>query len=98
MKTYSGEQLPKFQVSGTELRIHWDAKEVESPNGTQWEQEEAVCHVQDPYGTLVAKIIGAVYDHNAEFAAINDGGEQKDDYMAFRLVAKQLAKDYIDSK
>jgi hypothetical protein len=100
MKTYSSEQLPTYQVSGQDLRIHWDAKEVPAPgmdeSAMQWEQEEALCDVADSYGQLVAKIIGAVYDHNAEFAAINDGGEKYEAYQAFRAQAKALAKGWAD--
>jgi ATP-dependent protease HslVU (ClpYQ) peptidase subunit len=98
MKTYSSEQLPTYQVSGQELRIHWDAKEVPVGEATQWEQEEALCNVSDSYGLLVAKIIGSVYDHNAEFAAINDGGEKYATYQAFRTQAKALAQGWIDQE
>lgn len=101
MKVYSSEQLPTYQVSGQELRIHWDAKEVpvSGMNGpsTQWEQEEALCAVADAYGQLVAKIIGAVYDYNAEFAAINDGGEKYAAYQAFRAQAKALALGWTEA-
>jgi hypothetical protein len=102
MKTYSAEQLPTYQVSGQELRIHWDAKEVpvfgmDEPQ-TQWEQQEALCNVSDSYGQLVATIIGSVYDHNAEFAAINDGGEKYHAYQAFRVQAKALAKGWLDQE
>jgi len=100
MKTYSSEQLPTYQVSGQELRIHWDAKEVPAPGmdelSTQWEQEEALCNVFDNYGQLVAKIIGSVYDYTAEFAAINEGGEKYAAYQAFRAQAKALAQGWID--
>jgi len=101
MKVYSSEQLPVYQVSGQELRIHWDAQEV-STSGmddeprTQWEQNEALCNVSDSYGQLVAKIIGSVYDYNAEFAAINDGGEKYAAYQAFRAQAKQLANSWLN--
>jgi len=101
MKVYSSEQLPVYQVSGQELRIHWDAQEV-STSGmddeprTQWEQNEALCNVSDSYGQLVAKIIGSVYDYNAEFAAINDGGEKYAAYQAFRAQAKQLADGWLN--
>jgi hypothetical protein len=99
MKVYSSEQLPTYQVSGQELRIHWDAQEVPAPSmddepRTQWEQEEALCGVADNYGQLVSKIIGAVYDQNAEFAAINDGGQKYEAYQAFRVKAKALAKGW----
>lgn len=103
MKVYSSEQLPAYQVSGQELRIHWDAQEVPAPSmddepRAQWEQNEALCNVSDSYGQLVAKIIGSVYDHNAEFAAINDGGEKYEAYQAFRTQAKTLAQGWVDSK
>jgi ATP-dependent protease HslVU (ClpYQ) peptidase subunit len=98
MKTYSAEQLPTYQVSGQELRIHWDAKEVPDESSTQWEQQEALCNVSDSYGQLVATIIGSVYDHNAEFAAINDGGEKYHAYQAFRVQAKALAKGWLDQE
>ena len=103
MKVYSSEQLPVYQVSGQELRIHWDAQEVPAPSmddepRTQWEQNEALCHVADGYGQLVAKIIGSVYDYNAEFAAINDGGEKYATYQAFRVQAKALAKGWINKE
>jgi ATP-dependent protease HslVU (ClpYQ) peptidase subunit len=100
MKSYSAEQLPAYQVSGQELRIHWDAKEVPGmdESSTQWEQQEALCNVSDSYGQLVATIIGSVYDHNAEFAAINDGGEKYAAYQAFRVQAKALAKGWLDQE
>jgi len=63
---------------------------------TQWEQNEALCNVSDSYGQLVAKIIGSVYDYNAEFAAINDGGEKYAAYQAFRAQAKQLANGWLN--
>lgn len=103
MKVYSSEQLPTYQVSGQELRIHWDAQEVPAPSmddepRTQWEQNEALCNVSDSYGQLVSKIIGSVYDYNAEFAVINDGGERYEAYQAFRIQAKALAQGWMDSK
>ena len=100
MKTYSNTQLPTYQISGQELRIHWDAQEVAAPNigepRMQWEQNEAVCGLNDTYDQLVAKIIKSVYDYNAEFAAINDGGEKYAVYQAFRLQAKALARGWIN--
>jgi hypothetical protein len=98
MKVFSNTQLPTYEVSGQVLRIHWDAQEVPAPSfdepRTQWEQNEALCQVSDSYGQLVAKIIGSVYDYNAEFAAINDGGEKYATYQAFRVQAKALAEGW----
>jgi predicted Mrr-cat superfamily restriction endonuclease len=100
MKVFSDSQLPVYQVIGQTLLVHWDAKEVPAPSmgepRTQWEQNEAVCDVADSYAQLVAKIITSVYDHNAEFAAINDGGEKYQAYQAFRVQAKSLAQGWVD--
>jgi len=99
MKVYSDTQLPTYQVIGQSLLIHWDAQQVPAPSfgepRTQWEQNEAACDVADSYNQLVAKIIGSVYDYNAEFAAINDGGEKYATYQAFRTQAKALANGWI---
>lgn len=100
MKTYSNTQLPTYQTSGQELRIHWNAQQVpvagiNNTGALQWEQNEAVCGVNDSYDQIVAKIINSVYDYNAEFAVINDGGEKYDVYQAFRAQAKTLARDWI---
>lgn len=66
MKVYSGEdfKLPEYQVSGHEVRIHWDAQliEFDDMDGTprkQWLQYEALCHVDDSYEQLFAKIMHA---------------------------------------
>jgi hypothetical protein len=102
MKVFSNTQLPIYQVSGQELRIHWDAQEVSIPGigelKIQWEQNEALCQTSDNYGQLVAKIIGSVYDYNAEFAAINDGGDKYIAYQSFRLQAKALAHGWINGE
>ncbi len=99
MKVYSDTQLPTYQVIGQSLLIHWDAQEVAAPSigepRTQWEQNEAQCNVADSYGQLVSKIIGSVYDYNAEFAAINDGGDKYAAYQAFRAQAKSLANGWL---
>lgn len=100
MKVFSDSQLPVYQVIGQTLLVHWDAKEVPAPSmgepRTQWEQNEAQCNVADSYGQLVAKIIGSIYDYNAEFASINDGGEKYQAYQAFRVQAKSLAQGWVD--
>jgi hypothetical protein len=103
VKVYSGEQLPTYQVSGQELRIHWDAKEVPAPSmddepRMQWEQEEALCRVADGRGALIQLIIAAVYDTGAELAAINNGGDDYAAYQAFRVQAKALADGWLASK
>lgn len=101
MKTYSAEQLPTYQVSGQELRIHWDAKEVPAPGNepaTQWEQNEALCGVADSRGQIISAIIRSVYSVDAEFAAINNAEDDPAEYaafQAFRTQAKLLADGWL---
>ena len=98
MKTYSAEQLPTYQVSGQELRIHWDAKEVPAGEETQWEQNEALCGVADSRGQIISAIIRSVYSVDAEFAAINNAEDDPAEYaafQAFRTQAKLLADGWV---
>ena len=105
MKTYSAEQLPTYQVSGQELRIHWDAKEVpafsmDDEPRTQWEQNEALCGVADSRGQIISAIIRSVYSVDAEFAAINNAEDDPAEYaafQAFRAEAKRLADGWFVS-
>jgi hypothetical protein len=101
MKTYSSEQLPTYQVSGQELRIHWDAKEVpvfgmDEPQ-TQWEQQEALCNVSDSRASLIEKIMATKYPtYGAEVAALCNGGDDAAQHEAFRAQAKSLADGWIN--
>ena len=100
MKVYSDEQLQTYQVIGQTLLIHWDAQQISAPSmgepRMQWEQNEAQCNTADNRGQVISAIIGSVYDHNAEFAAINDGGEKYIAYQAFRTQAKALADAWLN--
>ncbi len=101
MKTYSSEQLPTYQVSGQELRIHWDAKEVPAQgmdeSSTQWEQQEALCNVSDSRASLIEKIMATKYPtYGAEVAALCNGGDDAAQHEAFRAQAKSLADGWIN--
>lgn len=106
MKVYSQQELPMYDVSGHELRIHWDSKQVtkQEMNGqtvTQWECNEALCSVFDNRSKLIQKIIGSVYEPADEIATINNQTtkpEEYADYQAFRALAKSLADGWLESK
>lgn len=101
MKVYSSEQQEIYAVSGQELRIHWDIKEVTINDQTQWEADEALCTIWDDRSTLIEKIIGSVYTPSAEFAMINnkdDKPEKYAEYQAFRTTAKSLADGWLATK
>lgn len=103
MKVQSNEQLPAYQVSGQELRIHWDAQEItaDGMDGpvTYWEQSEALCGVADSRGQIISAIIRSVYSIDDELATINNQANKPDEYaayQAFRAQAKQLADGWIN--
>ena len=106
MKVYSDARPDVYVVSGNNLRIHWDIKEVKLPNmddepRTQWEAEEALCSIFDQRATLIEKIIGSVMDTGAEIAAINNRDTEPDEYaeyQAFRMLAKSLADGWLANK
>ena len=89
-----------YEVSGKELRIHWDITEVtrEDPEGkpeTFWTAQEALCRVSDVRNVLIEKIMASQYTTGAELAAINNGGEDYEAYQAFRAQAKALADGWL---
>lgn len=103
MKTYSDNPLETYQVSGQELRIHWNQKQVEIPSGdgelkTVWESNEALCNVYDNRSILIQKIIGSVLGFADEVALVNNKDEKPDayaEYQDFRAKAKQLADGWL---
>lgn len=106
MKTYSSDQPETYAVSGDELRIHWDAKEVPAPGmddtpRTQWEANEALCYTYDSRADLTSKIIRSVYTVDGEIATINNQYDKPDEYaayQAFRTQAKALADGWLNKE
>ena len=104
MKVYSGTQPEVYAVSAQELRIHWNIQEiqVETMDGeteTQWEANEALCHVNDTRDVLIEKIIGSVHTAGAEIALINNKDTDPEayaQYQAFRAEAKALADEWVN--
>lgn len=104
MKVYSGTQPEVYAVSGQELRIHWGIQEIQiqrmdDETETQWEANEALCHVKDTRDVLIEKIIGSVHTPGAEIALINNKDTDPQayaDYQAFRADAKALADGWIN--
>lgn len=91
MKTQSDKQLPTYDVSGKELRIHWNEEVIETDEGLMYKYSEALCNIFDDYSTLVEKIIASQYSPAEEIAVVNNGGEEYVNYLKFRRLAKRLA-------
>lgn len=104
MKTQSNDPIQPYDVSGQELRIHWNiteqAKEgVDGEPYTYWEADEALCGLHDSRSTLIEKIIATEYTTGRELATINNAQEKPDDYaeyQAFRAQAKALADGWLE--
>lgn len=104
MKTEAGRQFDVYEVSGQELRIHWniEQKTKEIMDGevvSYWEANEALCLKTDPRHTLISKIIGSVYSFADEIATINNKDSKPQEYaayQAFRVQAKALADGWLN--
>ncbi len=102
MKVSAGRQFETYEVSGQELRIHWNIvektqQEMDGSTVTFWEADEALCSRFDDRATLIQKIIGSVYSIADEIATINNQLSKPDEYaayQAFRTQAKQLASGW----
>lgn len=102
MKVYSDNALETYQVSGHELRIHWNQRQVQRHDGELvWESNEALCNVYDDRAALIQKIIGSVFALPDEIAIVNNQADKPEayvEYQAFRVQAKQLADGWITTK
>lgn len=105
-KVYSQTELPVYQVSGDDLRIHWNSEqktrtEMDGKITTYWEANEALCSIFDDRHILIEKIIGSVYTPGAEIANINNQTTKPDEYQEyqdFRALAKSLADGWLAQK
>lgn len=99
MKTSAGREFEVYEVSGDELRIHWNIVDKSTEESVNWEADEALCLVYDTRASLISKIIRSVYSLDDEFALINNKEDKPDEYAEFqdfRVLAKQLADGWIN--
>ena len=97
----SNHALPKFQILGHTLRIHFNQTTEEVTDMSTAEvrtdhvSEEAVCTTYDNRSQIIEAIIKSRYrTAGAEFAAINNGEPDYSEYQSFRQLAKTLASDW----
>ena len=102
MKIQAGYAIQPYEVSGQELRIHWniEQKTRQDMQGTivYWEANEALCGRNDTRSQIIETIIKAMYSTGAEIATINNKDTKPDEYanyQAFRAQAKQLADGWL---
>lgn len=60
MKTQSKYEFQPYEISGKEVRFHWDVSSfvVEDDPDLHWKAEEALCLLSDDNDTMLAKIVG----------------------------------------
>lgn len=101
MKVFAGREFQVYEVSGREVRIHWNIEQFtrEGMDGpeVQWMADEAVCLVSDSRDQMIEKIIASQYTVGAEIATINNKDSKPEEYaayQAFRQIAKNLASGW----
>ena len=97
--------LPKFQILGNTLRIHFNQITEEVTDmatavvRTDYVSEEARCTIFDSRAQIIEAIIKSRYRTvGAELAAINNGDPDYSAYQSFRQLAKTLASDWENYK
>ena len=100
MKTQSSYEPQTYEVSGTELRVHWNIEQktredIDGTTITFWEANEALCDRNDNRNQMIEKIIGSVYSITEEFATINNRDTRPDEYAAYQALRSQ-AKSLAD--
>jgi len=97
MKVISKNKLDVYQIIGKKLRIHWDFIEIPATEEIEscWECKEAVIDKNSNRNQIIESIIRSEYSISDEFALINNGGDEYNKYQTFRILAKQLADEYL---
>lgn len=107
MKSFSSTEPLVFDISGNELRIHWNIEKIEKISELDseitytWVANEAVCNTFDDRDTIISKIIASCYPLTSEIAIINNKENKPseyDIYQSFRILAKSLADTWLNSK
>lgn len=102
MKVKSNTLFEKFNISGQELRVHWDIEEqLNLEEVIEYVAEEALCLALDSREVIIQKIIGSKYSLSDELATINNQLEKPEEYAVyqeFRTLAKQLANEYVNTR
>jgi len=97
MLVNSTDKLPVYQVLGRNLRIHWNYQEVPATEDmpASWSCEEVCVLKTADRATIISAIIRTRYAVDDEFAAINNGGEDYQALLDFRVEAKALADGWL---
>lgn len=96
MKTNWSKEPPTYEKLGRRVRINFDVEAVERTDEDGETRKEyrgytASFDVTASRDKRIEAVIAARYpSYGAELAALNNGGDEKDEYLAFRSRAKEL--------
>tara|TARA_S200002703_G_scaffold8638_1_gene8699 strand:- start:155 stop:463 length:309 start_codon:yes stop_codon:yes gene_type:complete len=102
MRVESTDKLPKYQVIGNKLRIHWDEQETSRDMDGEvqegWSYEEACVPLSASRSMIIEAIMATKYPTpGAEFAALSNGPESVAEHQAMRVLAKELAAGWLNA-
>lgn len=104
MKTHSPIKLETYQLFGRNLRINFDEVEelredMEEGPETSYVYHTACVDKLADRDTIVEAVMQAVYPTiGSELAAIRNGGAEADEHESYRVLAKQLADGWIETR
>ena len=102
METVIDHQLPKFERRGMMVRVNFNEQQFTQESEGQ-EPKTMYRYTTACFGKTAGRdkriesIIATKYPtYGAELAALNNGGQDADEYHAFRDLAKQLATESFE--
>lgn len=96
------EKLPKFQILGMTLIMRCNEREIvtlddDGNEQVRYEYDVAkVCKTSSRDERIEAIIKSKYPTYGAELAAMHKVGDEKDEYLAFRELAKQVATESFE--
>jgi len=97
MKCTSAEQKPTYEVTGPDLFVFWDEDQIEREDETLWQYSYLQTNSNVTRYELIEQLMSRRYTTGAELAAINNGGEDYEEYLAYRAKCKELANGYYEN-
>ncbi len=94
-KCTSQEQKPTYEVTGPDLFIFWDEEQIEREEETVWQYSYLQTTSKINRNQLIEQLMACKFSIGAEFAAINNGGDDYAEYLAYRDQCKTLADGYF---
>jgi len=95
MRTFASQSPQQLQQRGDVWVLCYDIKTQKRDGVTEYSYLEKIFEEKPTQKQIIDVLMSAKYDHNDEFAIINDKDEKPDEYaayQAYRKDCKQLGK------